>query len=243
MKRSLWIALAALVFVAIVVARMPASWVIPSGRPQGACAGVEGTLWSGTCSGLTVRGTPVGDVSWELHPLRLAAGRLAAHVTAVQGAAVASGDLELGFGGRVTARRLVADFPLDRKLISALPPALQGRAHVDLAVVQLQRGVITRLQGRIEARDLVERSGASTPLGSYVVTFPGGSGDPIGQIRDLEGPLSLEGTLRLTRQPGFELEGLIAARPGAPPELVNNLRFLGSPDASGRRTFSLSGTF
>jgi len=243
LKRWLWIALAVLVFVAIVIARMPAAWVIPSGRPQAACASIDGTLWSGTCGGLSVQGAPVGDVSWELRPLRLAAGRLAAHVTAVQGAAVARADVELGFGGRVTARHVVADFPLDRKLISAVPPAVQGRAHLDLALVQVQRGVITQLQGRIEAHDLVERSGASTPLGSYVVTFPGGSGDPVGQLHDLEGPLSLEGTLHLTRQGGFELEGLIAARPGAPPELVNNLRFLGSPDASGRRPFSLSGTF
>jgi len=47
----------------------------------------------------------------------------------------------------------------------------------------------------------------------------------------------------LTPAPGFELEGFIAARNGAPPELVNSLRFLGSPDATGRRPFSLSGTF
>ena len=62
-------------------------------------------------------------------------------------------------------------------------------------------------------------------------------------MRDLDGPLALEGTLRLTPQPGFELEGLIAPRNGAPPELVNNIRFLGAPDASGRRSFSLAGTF
>ena len=149
----------------------------------------------------------------------------------------------MGFGERVTARNVLADFPLDPKLVPGLPPTLHGHAHVDLALLQMQHGIITQLQGRIEARDLKESSGTNTSLGSYLVTFPGGSGDPIGQIRDLEGPLALEGTLHLTRQPGFELEGLIAARQGAPAELVNNLRFLGSPDASGRRQFSLSGTF
>jgi general secretion pathway protein N len=242
-KRSLWIAVAVIVFAAIVIARMPAAWIIPAGRTQGSCTSIDGSLWSGTCNGLRVRGTPVGDVSWELHPLRLAAGRLAAHVTVAQGAANATADVELGFGERITARHVLADFPLDPKLVPALPPALQGHARVDLALLEVQRGVITQLQGRIEAHDLQESSGSNTLLGSYVVTFPGGSGDPVGQIRDLEGPLALTGTLHLTRQPGFELEGLIAARQGAPPELVNNLRFLGSPDASGRRTFSLSGTF
>jgi general secretion pathway protein N len=241
-KRSLWIALAVIAFAGVFIARMPAAWLIPAGRSQGTCASIDGSLWSGSCAGLTVHGTPVGDLSWELHALRLLTGRLAAHVT-VTGAANGTADVELGLGEHVSARHVLADFPLDPKLVPGLPPALHGRAHLDLALAQIQHGVITQLQGRIEAHDLEERSGANTPLGSYVVTFPAASGDPVGQIRDLGGPLAIEGTLHLTRQPGFELEGLIAARNGAPPELINNLRFLGTPDASGRRTFSLSGTF
>ena len=244
MKRALWIALlAAVAFVAIVLARLPAAWVIPSGRREGSCASVDGSLWGGTCAGLTVGGKAVGDVSWELRPLRLLLGRLAAQVNLTHGAADAKGDVELTFGARVTARNVVADLPLDPNLLPGMPANLHGRAHLDLALLQVQHGIITQLQGRIEAHDLEERSGANTPLGSYVLTFPGGSGDPVGKLHDLDGPLALEGTLRLTRQPGFELEGLIAARKGAPPELVNNIRLLGSPDASGRRPFSLSGTF
>jgi general secretion pathway protein N len=244
-KRPLWIALlAAVAFVVIVLARMPASWVVPARGPQWACASVDGSLWSGGCTGLTVSGTALGDLTWELHPLRLAAARLAAHLALSHGPADAAADVELSFGGRVTARNVVADLPLDPRLLPAVPANLHGRAHLELALAQVQHGVIRQLQGRIEARDLEERSGNNTALGSYAVSFPGGSsGDPVGTLRDLDGPLALEGTLRLTPAPGFELEGVIAARRGAPPELVNSLRFLGSPDATGRRPFSLSGTF
>ena len=244
MKRPLWIALlAAAAFVAIVLARMPAGWVVPARGAQWACASLDGSRWSGTCAGLAVSGTPLGDLSWELHPLRLAAGRLAAHLTLSHGPAEAAADVELTFGQRITARNLVADLPLDPALLPPVPPNLHGRAHVALALVQVQRGVIREIQGRIEVRNLEERSGNNTALGSYSVSFPGGSGDQVGTLRDLEGPLALEGTLRLTPAPGFELEGVIAARRDAPPELVNSLRFLGSPDATGRRPFSLSGTF
>jgi hypothetical protein len=243
-KPSVWIALlAAITFIVIVIARMPAAWVIPRSNAQASCDSIDGSLWSGSCAGLTVSGTSLGDLGWELRPLRLFVGRLAAHVTLAHGLAAGSGEVELGFGQRVTARNLIADLPLDPRLIPGVPPTLHGQAHLDLVFAEAQRGVITQLKGRIEARNLEERSGVSTALGSYVVTFPGGTGDPIGQLRDLEGPLALEGTLHLTRQPGFELEGQIATRSGAPPELVNNIRFLGSPDASGRRPFSLSGTF
>lgn len=244
MKRPLWIALlAAITFVVIVIARMPAAWVIPTSRAQASCASIDGSLWSGSCAGLTVSGTSLGDVSWELHPFRLFVGRLAAHVTLMHGPVRGSGDVELGFGQRITARNVIADLPLDPRFIPGVPPTLRGEAHLNLALAEVQRGVIAQLKGRIEAHDLEDHSGNSTPLGSYALTFPGGSGDPVGQLRDLDGPLALEGTLRLTRQPGFELEGLIAPRPGAAPELINNIRFLGSPDASGRRPFSLSGTF
>jgi len=229
--------------VAIVLARMPAAWVLPARGAQWACASIDGSLWGGICAGLTVSGTPLGDMSWELHPLRLLTGRLAAHLTLSHGPGDAAADVELTFGQRLTARNVLADLPLDPALLPSVPANLHGRAHLELALVEVQRGVIRQLQGRIDARNLEERSGNNTPLGSYSVSFPGGSGDPVGTLRDLEGPLALEGTLRLTPAPGFELEGVIAARHGAPPELVNSLRFLGSPDATGRRPFSLSGTF
>ena len=244
MRRSLWIALlAAAAFVAIVLARMPAAWILPARGAQWACASIDGSLWGGICAGLTVSGTPLGDMSWELRPLRLLTGRLAAHLTLSHGPGDAAADVELTFGQRLTARNVLADLPLDPALLPSVPANLPGRAHLELALVEVQRGVIRQLQGRIDARNLEERSGNNTPLGSYSVSFPGGSGDPVGTLRDLEGPLALEGTLRLTPAPGFELEGVIAARHGAPPELVNSLRFLGSPDATGRRPFSLSGTF
>lgn len=244
MKRAFWIALlAAVAFVVIVLARMPAAWILPTRGPQWSCMSIDGSLWSGACAGLVVSGTSLGDLNWDLHPLRLLLGRLAAHVTLGHGPADGTADLELMLGGRVAARNVVANLPLDPALLPAVPPNLHGRAHVELAQVNLRHGIISQLQGRIEARDLEERSGNNTALGSYAVNFPGGSGEPVGTLRDLNGPLALEGTLRLTPAPGFELEGFIAARQGAPPELVNTLRFLGSPDATGRRPFALSGTF
>jgi hypothetical protein len=243
-RRGLWIGCAtAVAFVVILVARLPAAWVIPSTGPNAPCTAVDGSLWSGSCSGMTYARNPLGDVSWELRPLQLCLGRLAAHVSAVHAGAQASADVELTFGQRLTARRLVGDLPLDPNVIPGLPPTLSGRLHLDLALARLEHGVITQLVGRVELHDLVDASGNATALGSYVIEFPAGaSGDPVGKLHDLEGPLAVQGTLRLTRQPGFELEGEVTARPGAPPELVNNIRFLGSPDALGRRPFAISGT-
>jgi len=244
-RRGIWIALLAVVaFAAILIARLPAAWIIPASGARGcSCAGVDGSLWSGVCTGLTVQRTAVGDVSWELRPWMLLLGKLAAHIAVTRSDGNLEAEVQLGFGQRVTVRHFLADLPLDPALLPGVPTDLHGRAHLDLALAQFEHGIITELQGRIEARDLEDRSGRATPLGSYVVTFPGGPGEPTGKLRDLNGPLAVEGTLRLTRQPGFELEGLVAARAGAAPELLNNIRYLGSPDATGRRPFSVAGTF
>jgi general secretion pathway protein N len=235
--------LCAVVFAIIVVVRLPVDWVIP-GAATRSCSSIEGSLWSGSCTGLVLNGTPVGDVTWRLEPLHLLLGRLAARINLTRGAASASADVEVGVGGALTARHVLADFPLDGGLLPGIPRGLHGHAHVDLPFAQVRHGILTQLEGRIEARDLEDRSGADTPLGSYVLTFPpGASGQPTGRLRDIDGPLALEGTLRITPQPGFMLDGMIAPRRGAPPELVNNIRFLGSPDAAGRRPFSMAGTF
>ncbi|MGH7748557.1 MAG: type II secretion system protein N [Steroidobacteraceae bacterium] len=242
MPRGAWIALlGAAAFAVIVLTRLPASWIVPHGASR-ACASLDGTVWSGACTGLTVQRTALGDLSWDLQPSRLLSGALAGHVLLMHGAVNVRADVTFGFNGGLTLRNLVADIPLEPALIPELPHQLRGTAHLDLALARLGHDRITELQGRIEAHDLVERSGRVTPLGSYALTFPGGSGEPTATLQDLGGPLAVQGTLRLTKS-GYELEGLVAARPGAAPELVSNLQYLGSPDALGRRPFSMAGTF
>jgi Type II secretion system (T2SS), protein N len=240
--RPLWIALlAAAAFAVILLSRLPASWVVPRSGIV-ACTSPDGTLWSGSCSGLTVERMPFGDLSWDVAPLRLLSGTLAAHVVA-RGPVTGSADVAYGFGGSVSLRNVVTDLKLDPRQIPHLPPQLRGNVHTDLSLVRLEHGRIAELKGRIEAHDLSQRTGRVTPLGNYALTFPGGGTEPVGTLVDLGGPLAVQGTLRLTNQPGYVLEGQVAARADAAPELVGNLEFLGSPDASGRRPFNIAGTF
>jgi len=246
MKRTVTvIVLAVVAFAAIVLARLPASWLLPSGGADFNCASVTGSLWSGYCSGLTVQGTPLGDLAWQLRPARLLLGKVAAHIDLEHPPTTsARGDVEIGLGGTVVARNLTASLPLDPKLLPGVPPTLSGTLHLDLTLARItKKGVVDRLEGHIEANDLVDRSGYVTPLGNFAVTFPGGTSQPTGDLQDVGGPLAVQGKLVLTAQPGYELSGYVTPRPSATPPLVNTIQFLGSPDAQGRRQFSLSGTY
>jgi hypothetical protein len=154
----------------------------------------------------------------------------------------------VGLDKSLTARSVLADLPLDNDLIMLLPPnlrTLRGSTHADITLLHLTKNnIITQLQGRIEVHDLEDhdRDGV-TSLGSYSLTFPGGSGDPTGQLKDLGGPLALDGTVRLTQdKPGVMLDTFITPRPGAAPQLVSQLQYL-APDAQGRRQLSTEMTF
>src|SRR5215469_117520 len=169
MKRTVTVIVLVIVaFAAILLARLPASWVLPSSSASFSCASVEGSLWSGYCSGLTVRGAALGDLTWQLRPARLLVGKLAAHIDLEHPPATAAkGDVEIGLGGTVVARNLTASLPLDPPVLPAVPPTVTGTLHLDLAVAKVTKnGVVSNLQGRIEADDLVDRSGYVTPLGN-----------------------------------------------------------------------------
>jgi len=246
MKRTvIVIVLGVVAFVAIVLARLPASWVLPTSGANFTCANVAGTLWSGYCADLHVSGAAMGDLTWRLRPSRLLLGKLAAHVDLEHPPTTsAQGDVEVGFGGTVVARNLTASLPLDPKLLPGVPPTITGSLNLDLALARVTRkGIVEKLQGRIEAHDIVDSSGYVTPLGNFAVTFPGGASPPTGHVQDLGGPLAVDGQLVLTPQPGYDLSGYVTPRANAVPALVNALAFLGTPDAQGRRQFALSGTY
>jgi general secretion pathway protein N len=246
MKRTVTVIVLVIVaFAAIVLARLPASWLLPNSSANFSCASVAGSIWSGYCGGLTVRGAALGDLAWQLQPARLLAGKLAAHIDLEHPPTTsARGDVEIGFGGTVIARNLTASLPLDSTVLAAVPPTLTGAVHVDLALAKVtKKGVVTALEGTIEASNLVDHSGYVTPLGNFAVTFPGGGTEPTGSVQDMGGPLAVAGQLVLTPQPGYDLSGYVTPRASASQPLINAIQFLGSPDAQGRRQFAMSGTY
>ncbi len=246
-RRTLWIgALAVLAFAIILVARFPAAWAQGALPKDFSCDEVDGTVWNGSCNGLMLHHQQlIGDLNWQLHPARLLAGRLAAHVQLTQAGGFANGDIELGFGGRIEGRAMHANVRLNPQLLPQLPASLRGGALADLALVEVKDGRVTELVGRIEAHDLEETSGSVTPLGSYALSFAGAAsgGALTGKLVDVGGPLAVQGTLRMTPEPGFVLEGTVASRSNVTPELARQLQMLGAPDVQGRRSFSIANTF
>jgi general secretion pathway protein N len=236
-----WVAAGSAAFVLVLIARFPASWaawMLPRGA---ACRELGGTLWNGTCSDLTAAQIPLGDLRWSVEPLRLFLGELSLRVALTRPQGRARALVELSPSGAISARNLQARFAVDHTLLEQLPPSTHAVVEADLESLRWQDGSIGAVRGEIEVRGLTTAEGAS--LGAYRVAFPGGTtGEPTGRLSDLGGPFAVEGTVRMTPGSGYVVSGLIAARPGAPPDLAAQLRYLGTPDAEGRREFSVAGT-
>ena len=64
----------------------------------------------------------------------------------------------------------------------------------------------------------------------------------MGRLRDIDGPLSLQGQARLSSDGSYEFSGTVATHGGASPDLQQALQLLGPPNAQGRYEFSLAGT-
>lgn len=263
MKRTALMAAAAgAAFLIVILARFPARWaagLLPHGT---ACAQLGGTLWSGTCTGLLLDGMPLGDLSWSAHPLKLLAGKVSLSVALALPSGTARALLTVSPTGALTAQGVRASLPLSRALFAQLPPNTQGLVAIDLALLHFDGKRITALRGELEVHGLTVQGEL---LGDYRVSFPAESGgsigastasvpgfggdsagagaEPTGRLEDLGGPLAVQGTVRLTREPGFVVAGLVAARANAPRDIVEDIRFLGSPDAQGRRPFTVAETF
>ena len=246
MSRARWLLGAAiLTFLITLLLRLPLRWVsghLPSGVQ---CTDAHGTLWHGGCGRLAVAQLDLGAARWQLHGLRLLAGRLSAEVETQRSALAIRGTLGRTIGGRITGEQLQLQYALGSGLIPQLP-SLDGAvsARFDELVIDGMR--VDKVRGWLEARDLVQVGTERLALGSYRIEFdrpPAADGSITGKVRDLGGPLDMQATLTLTGAPGYLLQGTVLARPEASATLVRQISFLGSPDADGRRSFSQEASF
>jgi hypothetical protein len=96
------------------------------------------------------------------------------------------------------------------------------------------------VQGIVSVRRL-HRDQPTADLGGFELDFAKAA-PMTGNLRDLDGPLSLQGVLQLSPSGAYELDGTVAARDASSSDLQQLLQMLGPPDAQGRHVFSLAGT-
>jgi len=238
------LAVAAGLFVLTLLVRLPLGWCVGLLPAALNCVGASGTVWSGRCASVGRAPLQLQEVGWRLEPWLLLAGRLGALVHSDDPRAPLDAELRFGPGGRIELRDVKGSVALEAGLLPLFPENWGGTLQLDVARAGLRGGSLQDIAGVLRVAGLRTRRGGSD-LGNYELRFAGADADGNieGALRDTGGPLEVAGRLRLGRDGSYELGGTARARPGAPADLAAALEALGAADASGRRSFSLAGSF
>jgi general secretion pathway protein N len=242
-----WTVLGILGFALVLIVRLPARWIAPL-LPAGVqCQALTGSLWNGHCAQLRVAGstpdTPLvlDSVAWQLDALSLLRARVDADVVLGHRGGRAMGHVTARSNGDVQVHSLSGVVPVDRSLLAMLPPGWSAEMSGDALGFEVQGNTLRRLGGDARLRNLRDAQGNS--YGSYEVKF-GATPQPLpitGELHDLEGPLGVKGTVSLEANGAWQIDGRITPRPQTPRSLVEQIRVLGLPDASGAYPFSIAG--
>ncbi len=256
--RTGWLlALGVLALLAFALATLPAGVAAGTLRKAGIEADAfSGSLWSGRATAMSWRGAAVGDAEWKIAPARLLTGRIAGHARLTRTDGSVESDFDLSLTGRdVKLRMIRLELPLAalNALPLGMPKGWQGRVTGSFDAIDLQQGWPTTLMGSLDLDELVAPPPRSAPVGSFHAVFPAVQPkaslsvpqDPsnlTAQVKDKNGPFSVEAQLTLSRARSFAFEGTLAPRGPVPPAMEHSLQLLGPADATGRREFSVGGT-
>lgn len=249
-SRLSWFALGAGAYVALTIARFPATaayrWFAPETMRL---TGITGTAWSGRAALGSVAGLPLSDIDWNLNAAELLLARVSVAFEArladgfVNGSLVATpGELQLTDVSVATTLQNVRD---------VLPIyGTEGQLSVSLDSLVLEDSWPVSAAGEIRIANLAVAPLLPTgdqemiPLGNFRAEFADGTEPGIAaQVTDTGGPLELSGSIRLDIDGSYALEGLVRPRADASEALLQGLTFMTEePDREGRRAFAMTGT-
>jgi hypothetical protein len=246
-RAALLVVAIVLVFAAVVVAYLPASWVVarlPS-TVSVRCTDVGGSVWEGECLGVVYQGMRVGDATWNVGRLAALRGRAIGDFD-LRGSMNLRANFDMSFAGTGELTDVKSLMPLDPEVIPNAPPHQRGDVVTDFKRVVLAEGRPGALEGSIEVRDLRQVGARPLELGSYRVDFDGktqADGSSVGTLRDLGGPFEIRGTVTLTPPNVYIVGGSIAGRSSQAEGLVREITLGAPPDTSGRTPFSFEGSY
>lgn len=244
-RRSKLIAAGVAAFAVFLVAMVPASQLSRRLPPGIAMTGVGGTIWSGHAATLVVDGTSLGAFDWSCRPWHLVILRWSCRITLEPGGGAIDADLSGSFGGEIEARDIRGRAPISAFEGMATPTGWTGELELDVDRIRVVERRARDAEGQLFVRALRAPGSGGQLLGDFnLVVGEGAVGTDTltGRLSDLGGPLRVRGAIELKPDGSYFLSGEVAPGPGAGPAIFDTLSFLGPPDASGRRPFSIEGT-
>jgi len=246
-KPLLWVVVAIAGFLLMLLIRPPARvvvWFLPE---QMHCEQIAGTLWQGQCGQAWVQRAALPEqikvqLSWQVLPVRLLRGRLAAQINLSRGASAVQAVVQRS-ASALEVLSIRGTVLLEDQLLPGVPAGWHGTASVDDLRFKLSGVALQALEGRVLLRNVSNVMPAPVDYGNFSITWPSAKGGALraAHIVDEGGPLALQAQLVLEPAGGWQLQGTVAARSAPSPVLAEQLQLLGPGDAAGLRQFSIAG--
>jgi hypothetical protein len=163
---------------------------------------LSGSLWHGSAGHLVVNGRDAGSLEWRLHPASLLTLTADTELHWVKVSFVVDGTARFGLHSvRATLR---GGGPIEDLADLGMAPGWRGIADADVRDLVFDYSRLSALAGEVSVSDLASAQlGADAPLGNYQLHFAddavGADGSVTGTLKDLGGPLRVQGTLRLSQ--------------------------------------------
>ena len=237
-----WLVAAALLAAAgFVVYALPASIALRFLPKDVQASDATGTLWHGSFGKVSVHGHTVGAAEWNIHPLSLLTGKLSAQLRWIKGSFVVNAALEAS-STRMNFRGVTGGGAIDDLADLGVSRGWSGNAQVSIDELRVDDQKITAANGTVTLAGLKSPKFGDADIGGYELALSPNSvqpdGSAIAQVRDLGGPLELNGTLNIVpAQSLLTFSGTIKERAGLPTALhqeVDNLAQMRGRDAQGR---------
>ncbi len=233
-------------FLVFLVAMVPATVLMRWLPPGVAVAGLDGTIWSGRASSVSLQGRALGAASWSCRPWPLLLLEWSCGVVLQPAGGQVSASLSGNFDAEeIEARDLTGNLPIAFLEGIVTPKGWTGRLDLEVARARIANGLPQDAEGKLFVRGLKAPGSGGALLGDFELTIGEGAvgtGALTGRLSDLGGPLRVRGTIELKRDRSYFVSGEVAPGPGAGPAIFDTLAFLGPPDISGRRPFTVEGT-
>jgi general secretion pathway protein N len=233
------------VFAAVVVATLPASLLATRLPSELTVEGASGTVWNGAADQIRLRGVALGTLQWSIQPAALLRAALAFRVEVMRPDGYVRGLVATTFDGALEGQALDLKLPITALHPEAAASAWAGGLVGHIEHVRLERGWPVELVGAFTI-DQLRPPASLFAIGSYAIDFDGRANTAtqlVGRVRDTNAPLLVRGQLEIRHERAYRLEGEVTPRPGADPDVSRAVAFLGTPDAAGRRSFDITGTF
>jgi general secretion pathway protein N len=227
-------------------AQLLIGWIGGGGSAQSlTIEGVSGSLWSGKARQVFYQRTPLGELAWDFHPTSLLLGDLACGFELKDTGQQLQGTFVSGFGESYRLENVDALLMASRlpEFLRKRKISLAGKVRAQELDLAFSNGRLTEAKGRVQWLEGALQSPMNMTIGDLQadLSMDEASGDILGKIRDLKGPISVQAEVRLKSDGNLQFNGKLKPGDGADPGLSGALQMVGRPQPDGSVQLTYAG--